>query len=395
MDFRLSEEQTVLKDTLERFIAREYAFEKRNTFLRSADGFSRDAWRQFGELGLLALPFDEQFGGMNGSPVDTMVVMQALAPALFLEPYLETVILCGNLIAAAGSEAQKHELLPAIAGGQLILAFAHHEQAARYDWSHIAATARSAGTGWVLNGVKSLVLHGAAADKLIVAARTSGDVDDDQGVSLFLIERDSAGLEMLPYVMQDGRRAADVTLVNVRVERNAMLGTKDKALPVVEQAFDYAAAALCAEAVGIMSALTAATVEYSKTRKQFGQPIGRFQALQHRMVDMTIAVEQARSMMYLAAARVGESDVAERTRAISAAKAYIGQAARYVGQQAVQLHGAMGMTDELIVSHWFRRLTAINTLLGDADYHLARFSDSLSERLLSRADSALASVQAL
>ena len=377
MDFRISEEQTALQDSLKRYLAKDYSFEKRRELLRAPEGFSRDAWRQYAEFGVLALPFPEDAGGLGGSAVDTMVVMEAFGPALVLEPYLATVVLAGGLVRDAGSGGQKQSLLPAVAEGRLLLAFAHGEPGVRYDLDHVATTARADGEGWVLDGAKAVVLHGAAADRLIVSARSAGGARDAKGISLFIVERDAPGVSVRGYPTQDGSPAADIVLESVRVPKDALLGARDQALPAIERAVDYANAALCAEAVGIMAALNAATLEYLKTRKQFGVPIGKFQALQHRMVDMTIAAEQARSMMYLAAVRADSADAGERRRALAAAKAFIGQAARFVGQQAVQLHGGMGVTDELIVSHWFKRLTAIDLTFGDADHQLARFSDTL------------------
>jgi pimeloyl-CoA dehydrogenase small subunit len=377
MDFNVTEEQTALQDTLRRFIAKEYGFEKRREFARSPDGFSRNLWRKYADLGVLALPFPEEFGGLNGTAVDTMIVMEAFGPGLILEPYLSAVILCGGLVRDTGNQAQKQNLLPGIAAGDLIMALGHYEPATRYELNHVTTSAKPAGDGWTVNGAKSTVLHGAAAQAFIVSARTSANARDDAGVSLFIIDRDLPGVSVRDYATQDGLRAAEISLAGVHIGADMLLGAKDKALPAIERALDYANAALCAEAVGIVTALNAATLDYLKTRKQFGVPIGKFQALQHRMADMTIAAEQARSMMYLASVKADAADPAERHRAVSAAKAYIGQAARYVGQQAVQLHGGMGVTDELIVSHWFKRLTMINATFGDADYHLARFSDTL------------------
>lgn len=377
MDFNVSEEQTALQDTLRRFIAKDYGFEQRRTLARSGEGFSRDAWRQYAKLGLLALPFPEELGGFNGTAVDTMIVMETFGPGLVLEPYLSTVVLCGGLVRDAGDASHKAALLPAIAGGELIMAFAHYEPATRYELNHVAATARFDGNGWTLEGAKSVVLHGEAADKLIVSARTAGGARDHHGISLFVVDRQAPGVSVRGYITQDGSRAAEIRLQGVRAGADALLGAKDQGLPAIERAVDYAIAALCAEAVGIMAALNAATLEYLKTRKQFGTPIGKFQALQHRMADMTIAAEQARSMMYLTCVKVDAADAVERRRAVSAAKAYIGQAARFIGQQAIQLHGGMGVVDELIVSHWFKRLTVINATFGDADHHLGKFSDAL------------------
>lgn len=377
MDFNYNEEQLALQDTLRRFIAKDYGFEQRRALAKSAEGFSRDHWRQFADLGILALPFPEDFGGLSGNAVDSMLVMEMLGRGLVLEPYLATVILSGGLIRDNGSATQKEALLPAIAGGELLMALAHYEAGGRYEIRHVATGAKADGDGFVLNGTKAVVLAGGAADKLIVSARTSGAPEDAKGISLFLVERNAPGLSVRSYATQDGARAAEVKLTNVRVAGDALIGAKDNALPLIERAFDYAVAALCAEAVGAMAALNEVTLEYLKTRKQFGQPIGRFQALQHRMVDMVIATEQARSMATLAAVKADSTDAAERRRTLSAAKAYVGQSARSVGQSAVQLHGGMGVVDELNVSHYFKRLTMINATFGDADHHLGLFSDTL------------------
>ena len=371
MDFNYNEEQLALQDTLRRFIAKDYGFEQRRALAKSGEGFSRDHWKQFADLGLLALPFHEDFGGMNGNAVDTLLVMEAFGRGLVLEPYLATVIVAGGLIRDAGSAAQKEDLLPSIAGGELMLALAHYERGARYEVSRVDTAAKADGSGWKLSGAKAVVLGGGAADKLIVSA-SSG-----KGISLFLVDAKASGVTVRSYMTQDGGRAAEVRLDNVSVGADALVGAQDAALPAIERALDYGIAAMCAESVGIMAALDEATLEYLKTRKQFGQPIGRFQALQHRMVDMVIATEQARSMAMMAAVKADSSDAAERRRALSAAKAYIGQQARFVGQQAVQLHGGMGVVDELNVSHWFKRLTMINATFGDVDHHLGLFSDTL------------------
>ena len=371
MNFNYTEEQLALQDTLRRFIAKDYAFEHRRALAKSADGFDREAWKTFADFGILALPFHEDFGGLNGTAVDTMLVMEMLGRGLALEPYVSTVVLCGGLIRDAGSAAQKEALLPAIAGGELMLALAHHEPGGRYEIDRVATTATPTGSGWQLDGAKAVVLGAPSADKLIVSAR------DGKGVSLFLVDPKAPGVSMRAYPTQDGARAADIRLAKVAVGADALIGTAGNALPVIERALDYANAALCAEAVGIMSALNEVTLEYLKTRKQFGVPIGNFQALQHRMADMVIATEQARSMATLAAVRADSSDAAERSRAVAAAKAYVSQSARLVGQQAVQLHGGMGVVDELNVSHYFKRLTMIGLTFGDVDFHLGRFSDTL------------------
>ena len=377
MDFNYTDEQNALRDTLSRFIAKDYGFEQRRALAKSDDGFSRDHWKQLAELGLTALPFAEDFGGLGGNAVDTMLVMEAFGRGLVLEPYLATVVVAGHLVRDAGSDAQKEALLPSIAGGELMMALAHFEPGGRYKVSRVDTAAKPKGDGWTLTGAKGVVLSGGAAGKLLVSARTSHEPRDEDGISLFLVERNAPGLTVRSYMTQDGGRAAEIRLNDVAVAADALVGTQHAALPAIERALDYGIAALCAEAVGIMTALNEATLEYLKTRKQFGQPIGRFQALQHRMVDMVIATEQARSMATLAAVKADAPNAAERRRALSAAKAYVGQQARFVGQQAVQLHGGMGVVDELNVSHYFKRLTMINMTFGDTDHHLGLFSDML------------------
>jgi alkylation response protein AidB-like acyl-CoA dehydrogenase len=371
MNFNYTEEQLALQDTLRRFIAKDYAFEHRRALAKSADGFDRAAWKTFADFGILALPFPEDFGGLDGTAVDTMLVMEMLGRGLALEPYLSTVVLCGGMIRDVGSQAQKEALVPAIAGGEMMLALAHHEAGGRYALDRVATTATAKGNGWQLDGAKAVVLGAPSADKFLVSTR------DGQGLSLFLVDAGAPGLTLRAYPTQDGARAADIKLAGVQVGPDALVGAAGDALVSIERGIDYANAALCAEAVGIMSALNEITLEYLKTRKQFGQPIGKFQALQHRMADMVIATEQARSMATLAAVRADSADAAERSRAVAAAKAYVTQSARLVGQQAVQLHGGMGVVDELNVGHYFKRLTMIGLTFGDADYHLGRFSDTL------------------
>ncbi|MCX7167141.1 MAG: acyl-CoA dehydrogenase family protein [Rhodocyclales bacterium] len=371
MDFNYTEEQLALQDTLRRFIAKDYPFEHRRALAKSADGFDRDAWKTFADFGILALPFHEDFGGLNGNAVDIMLVMEMLGRGLALEPYVSAVVLCGGLIRDAGSNTQKEALLPAIAGGELMLALAHFEAGVRYQLDHVATTATANGAYWQISGTKTVVLGAPSADQLIVSANSG------QGISLFLVDAKAPGVTLRSYPTQDGARAADIKFANVTVGADALIGAAGGALPIIERAVDYANAALCAEAVGIMSALNEITLEYLKTRKQFGVPIGKFQALQHRMADMVIATEQARSMATLAAVRVDSADAAERSRSVAAAKTYVTQSARLVGQQAVQLHGGMGVVDELNVSHYFKRLTMIGLTFGDADYHLGRFSDTL------------------
>jgi alkylation response protein AidB-like acyl-CoA dehydrogenase len=377
MEFNYSEEQLALQDTLQRFISRDYDFGKRRGFSASSLGYSAEAWGQYAELGLLALPFPEALGGLSGNGVDIMVVMEQFGQGLLLEPFLSTVVTCGGLLRDAAPEAIKQKLVPQIAAGKLQLSLAAYEAAGRYDLSYVTCTAQQSGGNWRLSGRKTVVLDGASADYFLVSARGSGKAGDRDGISLFLVPRGAEGLTIAAYPTQSGARAADLLLENVSVGADALIGEAAGALALIERAVDRSIAALCAEAVGIIDALNQATLNYLKTRKQFGVAIGTFQALKHKMADMLIAAEQARSMAIIAAVHADSQDAAERHRAISAAKAYIGQAGRLVGQHAVQMHGGMGVVDELIVSHYFKRLTMIDLSLGDADYHLASFSETL------------------
>ena len=377
MDFSLAEERRLLQDTVKRYLGREYTFEQRRKRLAADSGFSRETWKQLADLGVLGIGIREDDGGMGGDAFDTMIVMEALGRALVVEPYLSSVVLGAGVISDAGNDAQRAAWLPAIAAGEKLIAFAHGEAAARYATSYVETRAVRKGNAWKLDGAKTVVLNGDSADALIVSARTSGGASDRDGISLFVVDPKAGGVSLRTYPTQDAGRAADVHLVGVEVGDDMRLGTEGKALAVIERALDRANAALCAEAIGIVEALNEATLEYLKTRKQFGQPIGRFQALQHRMAEMTIKAVEARSMAILAASAMSGTDANERARRVASAKAFVGQAARFVGQQAIQLHGAIGMTDELVVSHWFKRLAMIDMTFGDADHHLGRVSDMI------------------
>jgi alkylation response protein AidB-like acyl-CoA dehydrogenase len=377
MEFDYSEEQLALQDTLQRFISRDYDFDKRKAVLRSEAGFSGEAWRQYAELGLLALPLPEDLGGLGGNAVDIMVVMEQFGQGLLMEPYLSSVVLSAALLSDSATDAIKKKLVPQIADGKSKVAFACYEAAGRFDLAHVACAATEQNGGWQLSGRKNVVLDGPSADYFLISARSSGKANDSQGISLFLVPRETKGLTVTGYATQTGARAADLLLDNVTLHADALIGKAGAALPGIQRAVDRGIAALCAEAVGVMNALNKATLEYLKTRKQFGVAIGTFQALKHRMADMLMAAEQARSMAIIAAVHADSDDAAERSRSIAAAKAYIGQAGRLVGQQAVQLHGGMGVVDEHVVSHYFKRLTMIDITFGDADYHLGRFSDTL------------------
>jgi pimeloyl-CoA dehydrogenase small subunit len=370
MDFELSEEQQLLRHSCERYFADHYQFESRQRYAHEPRGWSLIVWKQYADLGLLGLPFAEEYGGSAGGPVETMIVMEQIGRALVLEPYLATVVLGGGLVRLGGSEAMRSNLIPKVAAGDLSLSFAHSERQARYDLADVATTARRDGAGFVLDGAKTLVPHGDTAEKFIVSARLSGAQTDRNGLALFLIDATAPGVSVRGYPTVDGLRAAEVTLSNVRADAAAAIGEPGAAFPLIERIADNAIAALCAEAVGAMAAMHETTVDYMKTRKQFGVTIGSFQVLQHRAADMLIAVEQARSMAMLATMMTAEDDVRERRAAISAAKVQIGRSGRFVGQQAIQIHGGIGMTMETKVGHYFKRVTTIDATFGDADYHL-------------------------
>jgi pimeloyl-CoA dehydrogenase small subunit len=371
MDFELSDEQRLLKDSVERLVTQRYDFEARKKYLAEPDGWSRALWKQYGDLGLTALPFAEEHGGVGGGPVETMIVMEAFGRALALEPYWATVVLGGSFLRLGASEATRAEVLPKVASGETLLSFAHAERQARYDLADVAATAKKDGAGYVLDGAKSLSVHGDVAAKFIVSARVSGDQRSKNGIGLFLVDAQAPGVTRRGYPTMDGLRAAEVTLANVKVGADAVIGEPGNAYPLIEQVTDIAIAALAAEAVGAMSAMNELTVDYLKQRKQFGVPIGNFQVLQHRAGEMLIALEQARSMAMLATMMAEEANAAERRKAISAAKVQIGRSAKFIGQSAIQLHGGIGMTMEYKVGHYFKRVTMIDTLFGDADHHLA------------------------
>jgi pimeloyl-CoA dehydrogenase small subunit len=371
MDFELTDEQRLLRESVERLMADRYDFAARKGFVQEPGGFSADMWRQYAELGLLGLPFAEADGGLGGGAVETMIVMEAFGRALALEPYLATIVLGGGFLRLGGGDAVRATLVPQIAGGTLKLAFAHAERQARYDLADVATTARKEGAGFVLDGAKSLVLNGDAADKLVVSARLAGAQRDRDGIALFLVDAGADGVTRRGYPTVDGLRAAEVTLAGVRVATDAVIGEPGHGFALIERVVDGAIAALAAEAVGAMAAMHETTVDYLKTRKQFGVPIGNFQVLQHRAADMLVALEEARSMALLATMMADETDAAERRKAIAAAKVQIGRSGRIVGQGAIQLHGGIGMTMESKVGHYFKRVTMIDTLLGDADHHLA------------------------
>jgi pimeloyl-CoA dehydrogenase small subunit len=376
MDFALSDEQLLLQNSVERLFADRYAFDARKRYAQESGGYSHDLWARYAELGLLGLPFAENNGGSAGGPVETMIVMEEIGKALALEPYLATVVLAGGLLRLGGGEALQAELIPRIAAGDLTLSFAHAERQSRYDLADVATAARRDGGAYILDGAKSLVLHGDSAEKFIVSARLSGARNDREGLGLFLVDADAPGVSTRGYGTVDGLRAAEVTLSNVRVPAGSVIGEPGAAFPLIERVADAAIAALCAEAVGAMAAMHETTVDYMKTRKQFGLTIGSFQALQHRAAEMLVALEQARSMAMLATMMADADDARERRAAISAAKVQIGRSGRLLGQAAIQIHGGIGMTMEAKVGHYFKRVTTIDTLFGDADHHLGLLAAS-------------------
>jgi alkylation response protein AidB-like acyl-CoA dehydrogenase len=381
MDFEFSDEQRQLREAVEGFLVKEYPFERLRAVKRSGAGWAPEVWRGLAELGVPAVNVPAALGGLGFGPTETLALMEGCGPSLLLEPILTSAVIATALLRSYQDAASVAELLRAMARGERIAAVAHFEAGARFDSRWVETRACRTGTSYRLDGRKAVVLHAGLADVLLVSARSAGNAGEDHGVSLFRVPRDTAGVKLAQYLTVDGQRAADVFLDDALVPAESRLGAEGDALPAIEAAFDEGLAALCAEAVGVMHALLSATVEYLRTRQQFGQPIGRFQALQHRVADMVVHLEQARSMSYLAALRCTAADVGERRRALSAAKVVIGEAARFIGQQAVQLHGGMGMTDELKVSHYFKRLTAIELMFGDSDAHVQRYAALSRERL--------------
>jgi alkylation response protein AidB-like acyl-CoA dehydrogenase len=379
MDFTFTEEQQMLLDTTRRFIARDYSFETRRQRLAASGQAAADRkiWQGLADLGLTALNVPEEHGGLGGSTVDAMLVMSALGEGLMLEPYLSSAVLSTRALALLGSTPQQENMLPALAAGDLIAVFAHDEPGTRFDWKAIETSAREDNGSYVLNGRKSVIPYAPRADVLLITARIEGP-DQPGAMAVFVVPRDAAGLRVTPFPMVDGAMAGEIMLDEVTVPAQALLGeSAEDAESRIGDVLDVGLAAICAEAVGALDKLLAATVEYTRTRKQFGVPIGKFQALQHRMADMVLHIEQARSMSYLAAVRCTDQDRQRRQHDLSAAKVVIGQACRFVGQQAVQLHGGMGVTDELDVSHYFKRLMAIEMQFGSTDTHLEQVAATL------------------
>src|SRR5438105_2799804 len=374
MNFDRTEEQRLFAASIERFVERGYDFDARRRIIASHDGYSRDVWAAFADLGALGLPIASEFGGFGGGAADIATVMETVGESLIVEPFLSTAI-AARLVSLAGTPAQKETLLRPIAEGRLKMAFAHSEHGARYNVTHVATRARRSDADFVIDGEKCVVLHSPCAEMLIVSARLGGKDADKTGIALFIVKSDTPGISLAPYRTLDDLRAADIRFTGVRVSADSRLGAADDAATLIEDVIDYATALVCAEAVGAIRYANGATLDYLKRRQQFGVPIGSFQALQHRMVDMAIEYEQAKSMATLACATVdAEIDPRQRARVVSAAKIRIADACRKVSQESVQLHGGMGMSDELKISHTFRRLTMIAQRFGDADHHLERLA---------------------
>ena len=371
VDFRLDEEQRLLKDSVERFIRERYGPGARAASLKAHGGWSRATWSEFIELGLVALPFSVAHGGLDAGPVASMIVLEAFGRGLVVEPFLASVVLAGGVLRHAAPSAQVGAAIGAMLEGREQLAFAHGEADARHDLNHVSTTATAQEGGWRIAGAKHLVLHGGSADRLVVSARMSGAQRERDGIALFLVDAGLPGVSRRDYALQDGTRAADVRLDDVRVDLEAMLAGPQDGAAILERVTHEAIAAVCAEAIGVMEAMLALTLEYLKTRTQFGVALGSFQVLQHRAVDMQVALEQARSMALYAAMMTTHVGQRERGAAMAAAKIQIGRSGRLIAQQAIQLHGGMGMSAEYALGHYVKRMLVLETLFGDAAHHLS------------------------
>jgi len=372
MDFNLSEDQRMLKDSLDRFVAEQYSFSTRQTLVYSDRGYSDESWKMFAEMGWLGLPFEERFGGFDGSAVDIALVMEALGRGLLLEPYLSTVVMGGGLVVAAGTDEQKEAIIPRIITGDLTLAFAYLEPQSRFEPSDVETTAEKSAGGFVLNGSKCVVYQGRSADQLIVSARSAGGPRDPAGISLFLLDREAEGVTRHDSKTLDGQWASEFFFDSVKLESSALLGEEGAALPAIEQTLSRVISAVCAEAVGAMAAANEITRDYIQVREQFGVAIGSFQVLQHRWVDMHMEAEMAKSMSDVLAMRLRD-DHQDSAQMVSATKVRVGKAATVVGQGATQLHGGIGMTDECSIGHYYKRLMMIDILFGTQDYHCSRY----------------------
>ncbi|NMW31975.1 pimeloyl-CoA dehydrogenase small subunit [Altererythrobacter sp. RZ02] len=371
MDFNFTDEQSMVRDSLTRLVRETYDYETRNGVIASESGWRPEIWAQLAELGLLGMPFSEEDGGFGGGAIDSMIVMEEFGKGLVVEPYVPTVVCAGGFLKHAGTAAQKEEHIGGIVDGSQIFAFAYAEPRGRYDFADLETTAKKSGDSYVLNGHKAVVIGAPWATHLVVTARTSGGQRDKGGISVFIVDKSADGVVTRDYPTVDGRRASEVYFENVSVPADALIGEEDGGLPLIELVTDEAIAAQCAEVCGAMKVAHALTIDYAKQRKQFGVPIASFQVLQHRMVDMFTEYEQSVSMTYLATLRLGDDENA-RKQAVSAAKVRIGQAAHLIGQEAIQIHGGMGMTDEMAIGHYFKRLTIFDSEFGNVDHHMKR-----------------------
>jgi len=373
MNFNLNQEQQLLKDSVERFVADNYDLERRKALVDSSLGFSRDHWKSMAELGWLGLPFAETDGGFGGTPVDTMLLMESFGKGLVVEPYLASVILGGGALRRGASKALRESILPGVIDGSRQLTLAYAEVQARFDLEDVVTSARADGNDYVLNGTKSVVLNASSATEIVVSARTSGGQMDQSGITLFLVDAKSDGIERKDYPTVDGFQASEVTFTNVRVARDRVIGDVDRGYPILCDVANDAILALSAEAVGAMEVLYKDTVAYTQERQQFGHPLSDFQVLQHRMVEMFMEYEQCKSLLYRATLEwANGAPGAQRT--IHGLKHLIGRAGIFIGESAVQLHGGMGMTEELRIGHYFKRLIVIDTQFGNTDHHLQKFA---------------------
>ena len=373
MDFTFNEEQTLIQRQVEQFIQRDYDWESRQSLISTDSGYSLDNWNTFAELGWLGISLSDDSGGFGGSSIDTMILMEEFGKGLVLEPFLETVVMCAELIDKAGTSEQKKDVLTGVLEGKIQLALAYAEPQSRFNLADVMTEAKLESDNFILNGFKSVVMNGPNANKFIISARTSGGQRDESGISLFLVDAEVSGLSSRDYQTVDNRRASELTLESVVIPRSCLIGELDEGFMVLDAAIDRSILAISAEAVGAMEVLYKTTVEYTKTREQFGTPIGKFQVLQHRMVDMFMEYEQCKSLLYMATMKHDE-DSADAKKAISGLKYQVGNASKFIGQQSVQLHGGMGVTDELNVGHYFKRLTTIGTIFGNSDYHLKKYT---------------------
>ena len=373
MDFSLSEEQQLLKDSITQFVDKDYLFDVRQKNIKSELGYSSDFWKTFADLGWLGMPFSEADGGYDGGPIDLMVIMESLGRGLVVEPYIPNVVLAGGLISRLGNEEQKTAFLPKIISGEIQMSLAFAEPQSRFNLSDVITTAKKDGENYILDGYKAVVMNGPSSDTLIVVARTSGTQLEEKGLSLFLVDPSAKGVSLRNYSNVDGSKASEVTLEGVEVSTSSLLGDEGNIYSVLEEVIDLATLAISAEAVGIMEKMNEITLEYTKTREQFGETLSSFQALQHRMVDTFMAYEQTKSLLLMCAAKLTDK-ADDAMKAVSALKYQVGIAAKQVGEESVQLHGGMGVTDETNIGHFFKRLTTIRAIFGNTDYHLKRYS---------------------